>query len=93
MIKLAHHHFATPSELVDLGKVVSSQHHKKRHPNIIDAPLLSKYSCKELKLKPNKFIYLVSDKLETQRAEKHIKGYYRILWAKYRLWEILQKTT
>ena len=35
-----------------------------------------KYFCKELKLKPNKFIYLIPDQLETQGAEKHIKGYY-----------------
>ena len=35
-----------------------------------------KYSCKESKLKPNKCIYLITDQLETQEVEKHIKEYY-----------------
>ena len=41
-----------------------------------------KFSCKELKLKPNKFIYLISDKLETQGAEKHSKEHYRDIISK-----------
>lgn len=75
--------------------IVSTQHHIKAQPNTICTPLPMKYSCKESKLKPNKCIYLIPDQLETQEAEKYIKGYYStgISLAKYRLWNTLQKTT
>ena len=56
--------------------IVSTHNHIKAQPNTIYTPLPMKYSCKESKLKPNKCIYLITDQLETQEVEKHIKEYY-----------------